>query len=85
MLPAATPSSARRAAKAAYGGLTTREREVAGLVARGQTNRAIADALSVSERTVEAHVANILQKLDASARTQIAAWAVERGLTQTGT
>ncbi|MGH2532611.1 MAG: helix-turn-helix transcriptional regulator [Thermomicrobiales bacterium] len=85
MLPAATPASARRAAKAAYDGLTAREREVAGLVARGQTNRAIAAALSVSERTVEAHVANILQKLDASARSQIAAWAVERGLTRNGT
>jgi DNA-binding NarL/FixJ family response regulator len=85
MLPVATPASARRAAKAAYDGLTAREREVAGLVACGQTNRAIAEALSVSERTVEAHVANILQKLDASARTQIAAWAVERGLTPAGT
>ena len=54
---------------------------MAALVGRGRSNRAIAEALVVSERTVEGHVANILGKLGASARTQIAAWAAERGLT----
>jgi DNA-binding CsgD family transcriptional regulator/tetratricopeptide (TPR) repeat protein len=79
-LPTPTTMSARRAAKAAFGGLTGREREVATLIACGQTNRAIAETLSVSERTVDAHVGNILRKLGFASRSQIAAWAVERGL-----
>ena len=69
-----------RAAKEAAGGLTAREREVAALVARGRSNREIAAALSVGERTVATHVSNILGKLDLTSRAQIAAWAVERGL-----
>ena len=60
--------------------LTGRERDVVRLVARGLTNRAIAATLVVSGRTVDAHVQNILNKLGFSSRTQIAAWAVERGL-----
>lgn len=60
--------------------LTAREREVAALVARGQTNREIAVTLVVSERTADAHVQNSLNKLGFSSRAQIAAWAVERGL-----
>lgn len=64
--------------------LTEREREVAALIARGATNRAIAEALSISERTVERHVANIFAKLDVGSRTQIAALAVEAGLTRAG-
>jgi DNA-binding CsgD family transcriptional regulator len=79
-LPTPTAISARRAAKAAFGGLTVREREVATLIVQGQTNRAIAEALSVSERTVDAHVGNILRKLGFASRSQVAAWAVERGL-----
>ncbi len=55
-------------------------REVASLVAQGRTNRDIAAALSLSERTVEKHVENIMLKLDFSSRAQIAAWAAERGL-----
>ncbi|HEV2440543.1 MAG TPA: tetratricopeptide repeat protein [bacterium] len=58
--------------------LTAREREVAALVVRGQTNREIAAALVISERTADAHVQNILNKLGFSSRAQIAAWAVER-------
>jgi non-specific serine/threonine protein kinase len=60
--------------------LTSREREVAALVAAGQTNRDIAAALIISERTVDTHVQNILNKLGFGARAQIAAWAAERGL-----
>jgi len=60
--------------------LTAREREVAGLVARGRTNREIAAALVISERTADAHLQNILNKLRFSSRAQIAAWAAERGL-----
>jgi two-component system nitrate/nitrite response regulator NarL len=57
--------------------LTPREREVAALVARGRTNRQIAEALVVSERTVHTHVHNILGKLELTSRAQIAVWAVE--------
>jgi len=58
--------------------LTAREEEVAGLVSRGLTNRAIAAALVVSERTAQNHVQHILTKLGFSARSQIAAWVVSR-------
>ena len=73
--------SPRQTAKDAFGGLTEREREVATLVARGLSNRDIGEALVVGERTVETHVSNILTKLALTSRAQIAAWAVERGLT----
>ena len=62
-LPRPRAPSARRASKAAFGGLTEREREVAGLVAQARTNREIANALVLGERTVETHVENILAKL----------------------
>lgn len=78
LLPAPAAVPARRAASA--GGLTSRERQVAVLVAAGKSNRAIADELVVSERTVESHVTNILGKLGFSSRAQIAAWVVEQGL-----
>jgi non-specific serine/threonine protein kinase len=51
--------------------LTRREREVALLVAQGCTNRRIAQELSISEHTVENHVAHILKKLDLHSREQI--------------
>lgn len=60
--------------------LTRREREVAARIAAGQTNRAIADELFIAQSTVERHVANMLNKLGFSSRTQIAAWAVKVGL-----
>jgi predicted ATPase/class 3 adenylate cyclase/DNA-binding CsgD family transcriptional regulator len=66
------------------GPLTTREHEVAMLVADGLTNRRIADDLVLSERTVDAHVSNILRKLDFSSRSQIASWATQRRLDQRG-
>jgi DNA-binding NarL/FixJ family response regulator len=75
--PTATP---RRATRDAYDGLTEREREVATLIAQGRTNRAIAQALVLSERTVATHVGNILAKLNVTSRAQIAAWASEKGL-----
>lgn len=62
----------------AYGGLSAREAEVAELVARGMTNRQIAKALFVSERTAQTHVQHILTKLGFSNRSQITAWVVER-------
>jgi predicted ATPase/DNA-binding CsgD family transcriptional regulator len=59
--------------------LTTREREVVALVARGLSNRQIADELVVSERTAEWHVANSLSKLGLSSRAQLAVWAARHG------
>jgi len=61
--------------------LSSREREVAALLARGLTNRQIATELVIAERTASTHVAHILNKLSFSTRTQIAAWAIEHGLT----
>jgi non-specific serine/threonine protein kinase len=81
-LPLLRAPSPRQAAKEAFGGLTERESQVAGLIATGKSNAAIAEALVISERTVETHVTNILAKLDFSARSQIAAWAVERGVSR---
>jgi DNA-binding NarL/FixJ family response regulator len=72
--------SERRLTKQAFGGLTGREREVAALIGRGLSNRAIAETLVVGERTVESYVSSILAKLGFSARTQIAAWAATRGV-----
>jgi predicted ATPase/DNA-binding CsgD family transcriptional regulator len=54
--------------------LTPREQEVAELVGTGMSNREIADALFIGERTVETHVGNILAKLGFTSRTQVAAW-----------
>ena len=56
---------------------------MAALIARGRSNREIAETLVLGERTVETHVSSILAKLDATSRAQIAAWAVERGLVGT--
>jgi DNA-binding CsgD family transcriptional regulator len=67
-------------AAAAPGGLSAREVEVLRLVAAGQTNRAIADALTISERTVDRHVSNIFAKLDVSTRAAATAFAYEHGL-----
>lgn len=57
--------------------MSAREREVAGLVAEGLTNREIAERLVISERTAEGHVEQIRNKLGFHSRTQIAGW-VER-------
>jgi non-specific serine/threonine protein kinase len=59
--------------------LSRREREVAVLVARGYTNRQIAEELTIAERTVGTHVEHIMAKLRCHARAQIAAWVVEHG------
>jgi len=63
--------------------LTSRERDVLGCVARGLSNRAIADELGMAERTARTHVSNILAKLGLSSRTQAALFAVEHGLDRT--
>jgi two-component system, NarL family, response regulator LiaR len=60
--------------------LTSREQEVLALVARGQTNRQIADTLKISEKTVSVHVSNLLSKLGMASRTQAALYAARIGL-----
>jgi predicted ATPase/DNA-binding CsgD family transcriptional regulator/Tfp pilus assembly protein PilF len=57
--------------------LTVREQEIAALIARGRSNRAIADELVISPATVARHVANIFTKLGFSARAQVVAWLAE--------
>jgi DNA-binding NarL/FixJ family response regulator len=61
-------------------GLTGREMEVLRLVASGKTNRAVAEALEISEKTVARHVSNIFTKLDLSSRAAATAYAYEHGL-----
>jgi len=73
--PPATPAAPRRAA-VRPGGLTRREAQVADLVAAGRTNRQIARALTISEKTVEVHVHNVIAKLGAQSRTEVATWVV---------
>ena len=67
----AAPAAPRRP-----GGLTRREAQVADLVAAGRTNRQIARALGISEKTVEVHVHNVIAKLGAQSRTEVATWVV---------
>jgi non-specific serine/threonine protein kinase len=58
--------------------LTRREREVAGLIAEGLSNKEIAARLVTSRRTAESHVENILRKLGFTSRTQVAAWVAQQ-------
>lgn len=60
--------------------LTEREIEVLQLVAQGQSNRQVADLLTISEATVRTHVSNILSKLNLCSRTQAALYALREGL-----
>jgi DNA-binding NarL/FixJ family response regulator len=62
------------AAPSPNGPLTQREKDVAGLLAEGLSNKDIGARLFISERTVESHVRNILNKLGFHSRTQIASW-----------
>ena len=77
---AARPAASDVSLLALAGPLSAREHEVAVLLARGFTNRQIAEALVIAEGTAERHVANILNKLSLSSRAQAAVWAVEHGL-----
>lgn len=64
--------------------LTQREREVIRLIARGKSNREIAQALVISEKTAKGHVSNILGKLGLEDRTQLAIYALKNGLADAG-
>ena len=59
--------------------LTAREREVIGLIARGKSDAAIAEALSLSRNTVRNHVARLYAKIGAHNRGETIVWARERG------
>src|SRR5437764_1397012 len=69
-----------RAQANSAGLLSPREQDVVRLLARGYTNKEIADELVISPSTVKAHVEHILTKLGLSDRTQAAVWAIEAGL-----
>lgn len=77
--PAGTPPGTSTAADQ-LARLTTRERDVLAAVARGLSNRAIADELGITERTARTHVSNVLAKLGLASRTQAALLAAERGM-----
>ena len=66
----------------AAGPLTVREVEVVRLVADGLTNRAIATALFLSEKTVARHLSNVFAKLGISSRAAATAYAYEQGLVE---
>ena len=84
--PAATEDGRRKlsvvhayeVAAAPPSSLTTREHQIAALVAAGYSNKAIAAELSISPTTAARHVANIMAKLGFRSRTQIAAWTADR-------
>ena len=67
-------------APALAGDLTDREREVIRLVARGCSNHEIAQELAISEKTVKTHISHILGKLNLEDRTQLAIYAIKKGL-----
>jgi DNA-binding NarL/FixJ family response regulator len=62
--------------------LTPRELEVVKLIAEANTNRQIADALKLSEKTVESHRANVLSKLGMRDRVELVRYAIRRGLVE---
>ena len=79
----ATPAADPRHREPVSTRLSHREREVTALVARGLSNREIAAALNIAEKTVANHVDHIMTKLELRSRTRIAVWAVEHGLDRT--
>jgi len=60
--------------------ITERERDVIRLVAQGRSNHEIAQELFISEKTVKTHISNILNKLNLEDRTQLAIYAIRKGL-----
>lgn len=78
--PAAVRLLARPPAQDALAQLTPKEREVLSQIARGLSNKAIAQTLGVTEKTVKTHVSSLLSKLGLKGRTQAALFAREQGL-----
>lgn len=66
-----------------FSDLTPRETEILGLLAEGQSNKAIARNLGISDGTVKLHVKAILRKLNVHSRVEAAVMAVEKGLSKT--
>jgi DNA-binding NarL/FixJ family response regulator len=64
--------------------LTTRERQVLGLLAQGANNKAIAKKLFISPKTVEYHITHILEKLALGSRQEAEAWALQHDLGDIG-
>ena len=60
--------------------LTPTELKVVQLVAKGMANREIAEKLNVSQRTIESHVSNMLNKTSLNNRTELARWAIESNM-----
>ena len=70
----------KRTTRQSVGSLSEREVQVLRLLAAGKTNRAIADELYISDKTVARHVSNIFDKLGVSSRTGATAWAFQHNL-----
>lgn len=71
-----------RAGPTAAGSLSEREREVLAMVAEGLPNKLIARELSISEKTVKAHLTNVYREIGVTDRTQAALWAQRNGVTR---
>jgi len=76
-----TRTTAPRLDAHALAQLTTRERQIVGLVAHGLSNTEIAAALTISHATAKTHVSRAMVKLGARDRAQLVVWAIESGLT----
>jgi NarL family two-component system response regulator LiaR len=72
--------SAPKSTEAMTEQLTAREMDVLRLIAKGKSNKEIADTLIVSEKTIKTHVSNILSKLHLADRTQVAIYALRQRL-----
>lgn len=62
------------------GGLTPTELIIIQLVAKGMTNREIAEQLHNAQRTIESHIHNMLNKTDFHNRTELACWAIKSNI-----
>jgi two-component system response regulator NreC len=72
----------RGAGRAAYDGLTARQRQVLTLVAKGFSNRQISEKLDISIHTVQRHRANIRRQLDLDGGVDLVKYALRKGLIQ---
>lgn len=79
-----TPATPDEAVRQTFGELTDRELEIVQLVARGMSNKEIAEQLYLSDATVKTHVTRILSKLELRDRVQIVVLAYESGLIEPG-
>jgi DNA-binding NarL/FixJ family response regulator len=73
-----------RAATGAAAPLSEREREVLAMVAEGLPNKVIAQRLSISEKTVKAHLTSVFRQIGVTDRTQAALWAQRNGIARPG-